>query len=180
MGSFLSSPNKITVASLDSGKMRFGQEAGEEGLELTLCWLNEVGRSETTRGPFLSRWSFGAGSLLGSLPAEGGYVNGSGTWFPHIPRVSEKITSVAPRVSWLGGGGVETDMGTTVKIIESEAVTTWTTVRTKENKGEHGLGHRDPMKLGRQHQVPDPTLHCLGPMKTLPSNNLRMELTGRL
>ena len=72
LGSFLSSPNKITVASLDSGKMRFGQEAGEEGLELTLCWLNEVGRSETTRGPFLSRWSFGGGKSPGLSACRGG------------------------------------------------------------------------------------------------------------
>lgn len=73
LGSFLSSANKATVASLDSGKTRFGQEAGQEGLELTLCWLNEVGGSETTRGPCsLSRWSFGGRKSPGFSACRGG------------------------------------------------------------------------------------------------------------
>lgn len=108
---------------------------------------------------------------LGSLPAEGAMSMTIAAWDPYIPRVSEKITSVAIQGCLGLGRVIETDMGTTVKMVSLKAVTTWTTVRTKENKGEHGLSHRDPMKLGRQHQVPDPTptlLHCLGPMKTLP------------
>ena len=63
----------MPVASLGSGKMRFGQEEGGEGLELTPCWLNEVGGSENTTGPCsLSRWSFGGGESPGLSACRGG------------------------------------------------------------------------------------------------------------
>lgn len=87
--------------------------------------------------------------------------------------MSEKITSVAPRGSWLGEGDRDRH-GHHRQDGESEAVTTWATARTKENTGQCDLRRHDPMKLGTQHQVPDltPTLHRVGPMKTLPPQPL--------
>ena len=87
--------------------------------------------------------------------------------------MSEKITPVAPRGSWLGEGDRDPH-GHHRQDGESEAVTTRATVRTKENIGLHDLSRHDPMKLGTQHQVPDltPTLHRVGPVKTLPPQQL--------
>ena len=87
--------------------------------------------------------------------------------------MSEKITPVAPRGSWLGEGDRDRH-GHHRQDGESEAVITRATVRTKENIGQHDLSCHDPMKLGTQHQVPDltPTLHRVGPVKTLPPQHL--------
>ena len=118
-----------------------------------------------------------AGSLLSSLPAEGAMsMTIAAQDPPHSQSVRENYFCGTKGV--LAGWGDRDQQRHHSQDGESEAVTTWTTVRTKENMGQHGLSHRDPMKLGTQHQVPDPTptLHCLGPRKTLPSNNLKIEL----